>query len=317
MANNPQPDGRLARFANSVASHRRSPPRELRPASPPPTASTHPVTRRPPGPSCDTANLRVPIALPRTTIERYLHISAVKQIGNQCDCPRLCGEPSPFLTAPAIETRIAEPPARVSPTPSLRVSPRRKACRGRSSGGWRSQSSGGCRSQSSGGWRGQSGERVGARAGDRTLRDRKRRARTELDVRGRQARRSARSGPSCRTDRRRAGAGRGGGLASRPARSARYQGKWWCGSGTRDTGYHLREPRIRLAHRAPIAQLVELRTFNPQVPGSSPGGGTFDGPWRTVATARRRLRAWPGKPTPGRRLDRLPWDSTGGHRLIP
>jgi hypothetical protein len=27
-------------------------------------------------------------------------------------------------------------------------------------------------------------------------------------------------------------------------------------------------------HRAPIAQLVELRTFNPQVPGSSPGGGT-------------------------------------------
>lgn len=26
--------------------------------------------------------------------------------------------------------------------------------------------------------------------------------------------------------------------------------------------------------RAPIAQLVELRTFNPQVPGSSPGGGT-------------------------------------------
>ncbi len=25
---------------------------------------------------------------------------------------------------------------------------------------------------------------------------------------------------------------------------------------------------------APIAQLVELRTFNPQVPGSSPGGGT-------------------------------------------
>lgn len=26
---------------------------------------------------------------------------------------------------------------------------------------------------------------------------------------------------------------------------------------------------------APIAQLVELRTFNPQVPGSSPGGGTI------------------------------------------
>ncbi len=41
-----------------------------------------------------------------------------------------------------------------------------------------------------------------------------------------------------------------------------------------DTGYHFREPRIRLATRAPIAQLVELRTFNPQVPGSSPGGGT-------------------------------------------
>lgn len=30
----------------------------------------------------------------------------------------------------------------------------------------------------------------------------------------------------------------------------------------------------RLAGYAPIAQLVELRTFNPQVPGSSPGGGT-------------------------------------------
>jgi hypothetical protein len=34
--------------------------------------------------------------------------------------------------------------------------------------------------------------------------------------------------------------------------------------------------------RAPIAQLVELRTFNPQVPGSSPGGGTARSP--TVAT---------------------------------
>jgi hypothetical protein len=29
-----------------------------------------------------------------------------------------------------------------------------------------------------------------------------------------------------------------------------------------------------LIHRAPIAQLVELRTFNPQVLGSSPSGGT-------------------------------------------
>ena len=41
-----------------------------------------------------------------------------------------------------------------------------------------------------------------------------------------------------------------------------------------DTGYHFRARNIRLADRAPIAQLVELRTFNPQVPGSSPGGGT-------------------------------------------
>src|SRR5690606_351242 len=31
-----------------------------------------------------------------------------------------------------------------------------------------------------------------------------------------------------------------------------------------------------LAPRPPIAPLVELRTFNPQVPGSSPGGGTAD-----------------------------------------
>ena len=32
--------------------------------------------------------------------------------------------------------------------------------------------------------------------------------------------------------------------------------------------------RSILLHRAPIAQLVELRTFNPQVLGSSPSGGT-------------------------------------------
>lgn len=32
-----------------------------------------------------------------------------------------------------------------------------------------------------------------------------------------------------------------------------------------DTGYHFRARNIRLADRAPIAQLVELRTFNPQV----------------------------------------------------
>ena len=31
-----------------------------------------------------------------------------------------------------------------------------------------------------------------------------------------------------------------------------------------------------LITRAPIAQLVELRTFNPQVPGSSPGRGATD-----------------------------------------
>jgi hypothetical protein len=42
--------------------------------------------------------------------------------------------------------------------------------------------------------------------------------------------------------------------------------------------------------RAPIAQLVELRTFNPQVPGSSPGGGTstkpqLDGPFCATASA--------------------------------
>ena len=44
-------------------------------------------------------------------------------------------------------------------------------------------------------------------------------------------------------------------------------------------GYQDPNPQTRLwsersilLHRAPIAQLVELRTFNPQVPGSSPGG---------------------------------------------
>ena len=41
--------------------------------------------------------------------------------------------------------------------------------------------------------------------------------------------------------------------------------------------------------RAPIAQSVELRTFNPQVPGSSPGGGTlrgFDRGFRRLRTSR-------------------------------
>lgn len=37
-------------------------------------------------------------------------------------------------------------------------------------------------------------------------------------------------------------------------------------------------PPYYTANRAPIAQLVELRTFNPQVPGSSPGGGTARAP---------------------------------------
>lgn len=37
---------------------------------------------------------------------------------------------------------------------------------------------------------------------------------------------------------------------------------------------HQFESSCTLSSRAPIAQLVELRTFNPQVPGSSPGGGT-------------------------------------------
>src|ERR1700761_201621 len=44
---------------------------------------------------------------------------------------------------------------------------------------------------------------------------------------------------------------------------------------------------------APIAQLVELRTFNPQVAGSSPAGGTktgFDlGRCLTLARWRRRM----------------------------
>src|SRR5687768_5771288 len=40
-------------------------------------------------------------------------------------------------------------------------------------------------------------------------------------------------------------------------------------------------------HRAPIAQLVELRTFNPQVPGSSPGGGTAQ-----MFKSGRCLRLW-------------------------
>lgn len=49
-----------------------------------------------------------------------------------------------------------------------------------------------------------------------------------------------------------------------------------------DTGYHFRARNIRLADRAPIAQLVELRTFNPQVLGSSPSGGTRAGVLRRL-----------------------------------
>ncbi len=41
--------------------------------------------------------------------------------------------------------------------------------------------------------------------------------------------------------------------------------------------YALGTPFQYTCPRAPIAQLVELRTFNPQVPGSSPGGGTLGG----------------------------------------
>ena len=42
-------------------------------------------------------------------------------------------------------------------------------------------------------------------------------------------------------------------------------------------GHHGPNPQTRTQYpvpRAPIAQLVELRTFNPQVLGSSPSGGT-------------------------------------------
>ena len=44
--------------------------------------------------------------------------------------------------------------------------------------------------------------------------------------------------------------------------------------------------RYRLCPHAPIAQLVELRTFNPQVPGSSPGGGTAHERPSAASTAR-------------------------------
>ena len=37
------------------------------------------------------------------------------------------------------------------------------------------------------------------------------------------------------------------------------------------------EDPVSLCVAAPIAQLVELRTFNPQVLGSSPSGGTTTG----------------------------------------
>ncbi len=43
---------------------------------------------------------------------------------------------------------------------------------------------------------------------------------------------------------------------------------------SRRPSWAIRTQRTTLALRAPIAQLVELRTFNPQVVGSSPTGGT-------------------------------------------
>ncbi len=53
---------------------------------------------------------------------------------------------------------------------------------------------------------------------------------------------------------------------------------------------HLGHPRraYYTAQRAPIAQLVELRTFNPQVVGSSPTGGTRRGGGRARAPRARR-----------------------------
>src|SRR5262245_61110634 len=49
--------------------------------------------------------------------------------------------------------------------------------------------------------------------------------------------------------------------------------------------------------QAPLAQLAEQRTFNPMVPGSSPGGRT---PLALVRSARGWRRGWPGVRRSGR-----------------
>src|SRR4051812_14836370 len=62
-----------------------------------------------------------------------------------------------------------------------------------------------------------------------------------------------------------------------------------------------RTPASILILRAPIAQLVELRTFNPQVLGSSPSGGTRPAVFRGLLLRRTRMSR--RRPTRWQRVD--------------
>jgi hypothetical protein len=83
-----------------------------------------------------------------------------------------------------------------------------------------------------------------------------------------------------------------------PGHSQRHDAGSLDSLGYRDPNAQTRCLRLSaiLIHRAPIAQLVELRTFNPQVPGSSPGGGTTTDVVTALPPSQRPLapRRYPG-----------------------
>src|ERR1700743_3630848 len=66
------------------------------------------------------------------------------------------------------------------------------------------------------------------------------------------------------------------------------------------------EDPVSLCVAAPIAQLVELRTFNPQVLGSSPGGGT-----KTKREPSFSPRLWPALAAQRLRHESSPATSIG------
>ncbi len=75
------------------------------------------------------------------------------------------------------------------------------------------------------------------------------------------------------------------GLTRDPTLPAGRRAGAWHEAPARPPDYEIPRSAHYTCARAPIAQLVELRTFNPQVPGSSPGGGTLRAPGHDRAPA--------------------------------